>query len=73
MAEEKPEAGDVDDSGRYTSKDGTFHQAEQSEFDFRDILQAAQRYNPENDVRDMHRLGKKQELKVQRKERILTP
>ncbi|KAK4494302.1 hypothetical protein PRZ48_014600 [Zasmidium cellare] len=62
MEGEKPEFV-ADDYGRFYSKDGVVQLAEPSEFDMRDILQAAQRYNPENDVRDMKRLGKKQELK----------
>lgn len=63
MEQEKPEFV-TDDYGRLVSKDGVVQLAEPSEFDLRDVLQAAQRYNPENDVRDMKRLGKKQELKV---------
>lgn len=61
--EEKPDFV-TDHYGRFVSKDGLVQLAEPSEFDLRDVLQAAQRYNPENDVRDMQRLGKKQELKV---------
>lgn len=70
MAEEKPQFV-ADDYGRYVAGDGVAQFAEPSEFDLRDVLQAAQRYNPENDVRDMRRLGKKQELKVRMKVRRL--
>lgn len=64
MSGEKPDSIDVDSYGRYVSKDGVVELSEPSEFDLRDVLRVTQRYNPENDVRDMRRLGKKQELKV---------
>lgn len=67
-AGEEPERVEVDGHGRFMSKDGVVQLAEPSEFDIHDVLQAAQRYNPANDVRDMRRLGKKQELKVRARE-----